>query len=96
MKVFYTTRAGADLEAISSFLRRRSPHAADSVIQELRKQIGTLSDFPLKGTPTATVGTRRLTISRYPYLVFYRPEEDTISILHIRHASRRPWGGGED
>ncbi len=28
---------------------------------------------------------------RYPYKIFYRVFEDAIRVLHIRHASRRPW-----
>jgi toxin ParE1/3/4 len=37
---------------------------------------------------------RVVTLSRYPYRIFYRIKPDVIEILHIRHASRAPWEGG--
>ena len=30
-------------------------------------------------------------VPKYPYKIFYRLEAETIDIVHIRHASRRPW-----
>jgi hypothetical protein len=39
---------------------------------------------------------RMMPLVRYPYKIFYRILGDTIRILHIRHAARRPWGGREE
>jgi hypothetical protein len=30
-------------------------------------------------------------LGRYPYKIFYRVTNDTVEILHIHHAARRPW-----
>ncbi len=30
-------------------------------------------------------------LGHYPYKIFYRLSTDTVEILHIHHAARRPW-----
>ena len=36
---------------------------------------------------------RVVPLVRYPFKIFYAVAEDTVEILHVRHASRRPWAG---
>jgi toxin ParE1/3/4 len=96
MRIEYSHRAQTDLLNIFSYLSERNPRAAVSVVREIRNRIETLPAFPLKAPRTDVSDTRRLEIVRYPYFVFYRVEGDIISIVHIRHASRRPWEGGDD
>jgi toxin ParE1/3/4 len=95
MRIGYSRRAQADLLKIFSYLNERNPRAAVSVVREIRSRIDTLLAFPLKAPRTDIPDTRRLEIVRYPYFVFYKVQGDTVSILHIRHASRRPWQGGQ-
>jgi toxin ParE1/3/4 len=38
-------------------------------------------------------GVRMVPLVRYPFKIFYSVTEDTVTILHIRHAWRRSWGG---
>jgi toxin ParE1/3/4 len=96
MRIDYSPRAQTDLLNIFSYLNERNPRAAVAVVREIRQRIETLLTFPLKGPRTDVPGTRRLEIVRYPYLVFYRVEGDTISIVHIRRTSRSQWRGGDD
>jgi addiction module RelE/StbE family toxin len=91
MKIDYSPRAQIDLQNIFSYLNDRNPRAAIEVVREIRDRSESLLVFPLKGVRTNLSGTRRLEIGRYPYFVFYRVANDTISILHIRHTSRRHW-----
>jgi toxin ParE1/3/4 len=51
---------------------------------------------PLAAHPFSGKRTRRPTIlvkivPGYPYRIFYRLGDDSIHILHVRHASRRQW-----
>ena len=32
-------------------------------------------------------------VIRYRYKIFYRVRGDVVAVAHIRHMSRRPWGG---
>jgi plasmid stabilization system protein ParE len=42
---------------------------------------------------TEMPGVRELSVSRFPYKIYYELRGDEICVLHIRHARRRPWTG---
>ena len=95
MKVRYTLRAQADLDAIYTYLDQRAPSAALSVKELIERRIASLADFPLAAPATDQPDVRELTIVRYPYKVYYEVSGEEIWILHIRHTARRPWGTDE-
>ena len=69
MKVRYTLRARADLEAIFAYLDARAPAAAHSVKSAIERRIARLGDFPHIAPATDEPGVYELTIRRYPYKV---------------------------
>lgn len=91
MRVRFTGRALADLDAIVAFLNERNPSAAAAVLSTIRQCIAQLSDFPLMGKPTRVSAVRCLIVSRYPYKVYYRVRRSVISIAHVRDSRRAPW-----
>jgi plasmid stabilization system protein ParE len=91
MKVRYTPRAKADLDAIFQHLDARAPAAAQSVKSTIERRIAWLADFPLIAPATDQAGVYELTIVRYPYKVYYEISDDEVWILHVRHTARRPW-----
>ncbi len=93
MRVRYTLRAQADLEAIFRYLDARAPEAALEVKSTIERRIAMLGEFPHIAPETDIPGVYELTIVRYPYKVYYDIASDTVEILHIRHTSRRPWTG---
>jgi plasmid stabilization system protein ParE len=95
MKVRYTPRAFADREAIFGYLDKTNPQAAREVKAFLAAQIDGLSSLPERHPLIKELGVRVLWLGRYPYFVYYRIQKDEIAVLHIRHAARRPWAGGE-
>lgn len=96
MKVRYTRRAQADLDAIYTYLDKRSQAGALSVKQLIERRIATLADFPLAAPAADEPGVHELTIVRYPYKIYYYVADQEVRILHIRHTSRRPLAGGDD
>jgi plasmid stabilization system protein ParE len=40
----------------------------------------------------ARPAVRVVPLVRYPFKLFYAVADETVTILHIRHAARRPWG----
>jgi plasmid stabilization system protein ParE len=42
-----------------------------------------------RGQATDLPGVRRLTLSPYPYLIFYRATESEVIVQRMRHTSRR-------
>jgi plasmid stabilization system protein ParE len=90
MRIRYTLRARGDLEAIFSYLDRRAPSGAMSVKQTIERRIRRLADIPLIAPATTEPGVHELTVLRYPYKVYYSVENDEVTILHVRHSSRKP------
>jgi toxin ParE1/3/4 len=90
VRIRYALRALADLEEIYGYLKERSPGAAPAVISTIRQQADQLTEFPYMARATDHPGVRVLTLTRYPYRVYYRVDGDEVRIVHIRHTSRRP------
>lgn len=91
MRVRYTLRAQADLDAIYTYLDARAPAAALSVKTLIEQRIAVLADFPHMAPETDQPGVYELTIVRYSYHVYYEINDGQIWIVHIRDARRRPW-----
>ena len=95
MRIRYTPRAFADREAIFEYIDRRNPRAAREMKVFIKKRINDLQYFSESYPLIEERDARALFLGRYPYIVYYRVRGDEISILHIRHTSRRPWEGGD-
>lgn len=52
--------------------------------------IALLEQYPEVGRLTSKSGMRRLVVTPYPYLVFYRIGREGVVIHGIRHAARKP------
>jgi plasmid stabilization system protein ParE len=92
MKVRYTLRARADLEAIYEYLENQQPTAAKRLKSAIERQVGWLIHFPYMAPTTDEAGVRELTLTRHPYKIYYEVAGEEVHILHIRHARRRPRG----
>ncbi len=92
MRVRYTPRAIRDLDAIRNYVAERAPEAAARVGSGIEEQIALLEAHPYAGRAAPNTNIRSLTITRYPYIVFYRLDRYAIAIMHIRHQRRAPFG----
>jgi toxin ParE1/3/4 len=90
MRVRYTPRAQNNLEAIYIYLEQRSPAGARSVKDAIERRIRQLADIPYIAPVTEEPGLYELSVTRYPYKIYYRVEGDEVRVVHIRHSSRRP------
>jgi plasmid stabilization system protein ParE len=89
VRVKFTTPARNDLDRIRIFIARSNPQAARRVIRAIRSAAEQLSTFPLMA-PEADLPTIRVKLALpYPYLVFDTTREDTVLILHVRHAAQQ-------
>src|SRR5271165_2058590 len=91
MIVRFTQRAENDLAAILDYLVALSPESARRVAASLEETIRIIADHPFGARKTARPMLLVKIVPRYPYKIFYRVREDAVEIVHIRHASRRPW-----
>jgi toxin ParE1/3/4 len=91
--VRFTRRAEDDLAELVSYLAARSPEGARNVAASLLESFRVIGNHPFGGRKTDSPAVLVAIVPRYPYKIFYRLPHDGIDILHIRHASRRPWIG---
>jgi len=91
VRVRYSPRAAVDLAVIADYLTERSPQGAQAVERAIRTTIALIADFPGCGRALAQRRTVRvIPVTRYPFLIFYTVTEESVIVLHIRHAARRP------
>jgi toxin ParE1/3/4 len=91
MIVRYSRRASRDLVDTLAYLAERSPQGAMRVSSSLRGSIDVLIEQPFSGLRTTGEDLLVKIVPDYPYKIFYRVKDNAIEIVHIRHASRKPW-----
>jgi toxin ParE1/3/4 len=95
MRVEYSTRATGDLRHVSEESRAFGEMVAAAVEVRVRGIIAHIAEHPEAAARVMErPGMHVIPLIRYPYKIFYRVLEDRIRVLHIRHASRRPWTSG--
>lgn len=52
--------------------------------------LSVLLEQPFAGQATNRQGVRRIVLTPYPYLIFYRVTDSEIVVLRFRHAARKP------
>jgi toxin ParE1/3/4 len=72
------------------YIEARSPQGAANVKRRLQAVIDLVADHPEAGRVTNQADLRRVVVSPYPYVVFYRSDPAGIVIHGVRHAARRP------
>lgn len=90
MKLRYTRTALNQIEQALSYVEGRSPQAAMRVARRTETLIAVLLDHPLAGQATSRPGVRRMVVTPYPYVIFYRVTPGEIVVLRFRHAARKP------
>jgi plasmid stabilization system protein ParE len=90
LKVRWHDRAARDLRTIHARLVQESgAPAAKRVRAELRQSARRLALQPfLRGRPISDSDIRILSLTRYPYRIYYTVTAVAVVILHIRHSSR--------
>jgi toxin ParE1/3/4 len=90
VKVRYTLPALADLSSILDYIAQHSPQGARRVQARIQVLVDLLESYPHVGVRTDDPTIRRLTVTPYPYLVFYELTEAEIIVHAVRHAARNP------
>jgi plasmid stabilization system protein ParE len=91
----YAEGALADLEAILAYLNEKSPRGGRNVMRSIQKTANLIGEFPQRGRLAGEGNVRVARAGRYPYLIYWDAEGDDATIVHIRHAARKPWAGAQ-
>ena len=83
IKVRYLAPARSELRGAAHYYRERSLRVASSFMSSVQDAINHLVQFP-ESAPIIRV------ISRFPYILMYRLEDDVILVLAVAHQKQRP------
>lgn len=92
MKLIFSRRAQADIERIHRYLIARSPVGAANVAAQMRSAIEFIAGNAEGAVRTDIPRIHAKWVRGYPYKIFYERSDDVITILHVRHTSRRAAG----
>ncbi|UVC10750.1 type II toxin-antitoxin system RelE/ParE family toxin [Rhizobium sp. TH2] len=90
MKLRYTRTALRQIDSTLDYIASRSPQGARSVNKRIITAFALIQEYPQAGQMTSRDGYRRLVLTPYPYVIFYRVTADEIVISRFRHAAQRP------
>ncbi len=71
------------IEAIFKYISERDPQAAQTIKAFIKKRVSDLSHSPRRARFVKGLSVHALWLGRYPYIVYYRVDGDTVSIIHI-------------
>jgi plasmid stabilization system protein ParE len=89
MGASFHPEAQVELEEAQAWYEQRSPLAAAGFLDEISLAIRRMSDGPFR-YPIAVHGTRRMVLTRFPFIIYYRASDGGIVIVAVAHQSRKP------
>jgi toxin ParE1/3/4 len=78
-----------EAEAAERWYRERNEVASVRFQRELDRSVDLISERPKTGSPYLG-DTRRVLLRRFPFFVVYRVRGDSVQIVAVAHARRRP------
>jgi toxin ParE1/3/4 len=91
VNLFLRPAAVADIHAASKYYEEVRPGLGEELADDLDHLFTRLLAFPLSARIVAGYEpVRRARLRRFPYQVFYRPDDDRTDILRIVHTARSP------
>lgn len=85
--IVWSARAKRDFDALCAYTAAESPKGAKRIASRILKRIDDLATMPLQGS-LLPKGLRRLDITRTPYLLIFRVDDDAIRLVRILHGKR--------
>jgi plasmid stabilization system protein ParE len=89
MKVRLHPEARAELREARRWYYERSPLSATAFAHVIEHAVSQIAKGPTL-YPLADHGTRKLVLQRFPFNIFYRPDEGEVVIVAVAHQKRRP------
>jgi toxin ParE1/3/4 len=89
LRILWTRRASAQLEAAFNFISEENLSAAEKQLNVIEGAVEQLANFPEMGRPGRVYGTRELVIQSTPYIAAYRLKDSIVEVLALLHGARR-------
>jgi plasmid stabilization system protein ParE len=93
MRLVLSRLALAELDEILAYLSQRSPLGAAHVEARMRSAFDHIARHPEAAERLwERPDVRRFPLGRYPYVIYYEIEQETVTVLRILHGARKqPW-----
>ena len=78
-----------DIKDSYKWYEEQSEDLGEELLDEIESSYQAIADFPKAWAPFP-YGFRRYLLSRFPYSVIYKTDEEMIYIIAIMHNSRKP------
>ena len=88
MKVVWSRLALGDLDRIQAYLVTQSPRAAERIWVRIVERVSNQAAMPFAAPLEGNGPTRRLGVTRTPYLVLYRVVGDELRVEALFHTSQ--------
>ena len=89
VKVEFHPAAEEETLAAAEWYRGRSPKAAEAFLAELDGAVRRIAEGPAVWA-TYIDDTRRVVLRRFPFSIVYRFVPETVQVIALAHARRRP------
>jgi toxin ParE1/3/4 len=89
VKIKWLRTALRNLDDEASYIALDNVLAAQTVVTRVLAAVAQLADQPGLGRPGRVPDTRELVVLKTRYIIPYRVQGETISILRVFHTSRR-------
>jgi plasmid stabilization system protein ParE len=89
MKVRLHPEARAELREARGWYFERSSLSAAAFAHAVDNAVSQIAEAPTR-YPLAEHGTRKFVLQRFPFNIFYRPNETEIVVVAVAHQKRRP------
>jgi len=88
VKLLWTPRALAEIDAIFACVAASDRNVADRLTFEIEARVARLADCPDMGRPGRVEGTREFVVVGTNYILPYRVRDGRVEILAALHTSR--------
>jgi toxin ParE1/3/4 len=89
MMIRLSPEAAEDVQSIRDWYRQAEPGQADQFLAAIRITTRIIERHPL-AFREIEAGIRQVPLPRFPYLLYYLPEEHGVVVLRVLHMRRRP------
>lgn len=89
MRLRYAAPARREIRKILADIKTESPRGAARVQERILAAAALIERHPFAGPETDRQGVRRVVLTPFPYVLFYRVMDAEIVVTDVRHTARR-------
>jgi plasmid stabilization system protein ParE len=89
MRIVFTKAARDDVRVILDYITDYSDQGRRNVRERIFEKLAMIAEHPNSSPLVQSRRFRRVSVTPYPYVIYYRVSVDTIEVVGVRHGARR-------